>query len=77
MSTVYFGEYGCPKGQWGMSKIIKPEFFMNYRGQKVFNIELPVVDCIKEMDRNHICDNCPVNGKVESNLIKMWENYSG
>ena len=75
MRVAFFGEYGCPKGNWGLSKIIKPIFSMTYNSQDIFTLELPTVDCVKEMKYNKVCDDCPVNGKIKSNIIKMWKNH--
>ena len=75
MKVAFFGVYGCPKGKWGSSRIIRPIFQMHYNGQDIFNLSLPVVDCVKDEGYNKVCDDCPTNGKIESNLIKMWKNH--
>lgn len=73
MSVKYYGEYGCPMGKWHLSMIIQPKFSMDYNGQRISDLRLPIIDCVKDRGYKRVCDDCPLNGQIESNLIKMWE----
>jgi len=66
-------EYGCPKGEWGCSSPAKTRDGFWYRGQIQLHIDLPDFDCIREMRRSKVCDDCPVKGMVKAGSVTLWD----